>query len=95
MVLGRVVSFVYGIPFHHAQKFSVKDMKPPRRILLLNGTHIGDIIISTSILPILRSAYTSAEIGFMVGSWSSMVLKNHPEIGIASTSGVHSIGEKR
>jgi heptosyltransferase-2 len=55
-------------------------MQPPRRILLLNGAHIGDIVVSTSIIPVLRSAYPSAEIGFMDGSWSSMVLKNHPDI---------------
>jgi heptosyltransferase-1 len=59
---------------------SIEDMEAPRRILLLNGAHIGDIVTSTSILPILRSAYPSAEIGFVVGTWSSMVLKDHPAI---------------
>lgn len=53
-------------------------MPPPRRILLLNGSHIGDIVIATSVLPILRAAYPDAEIGFVTGSWSQMVLKGHP-----------------
>ena len=52
----------------------------PKRILLLNGAHIGDIVISTSILPILRSAYPEAQIGFVAGSWSKMVLKDHPDV---------------
>jgi heptosyltransferase-2 len=52
----------------------------PRRILLLNGAHIGDIVISTSILPILRSAYPNAQIGFATGSWSKMVLEDHPDV---------------
>jgi len=52
----------------------------PKRILLLNGAHIGDIVISTSILPVLRSAFPSAQIGFATGSWSLMVVQNHPEI---------------
>jgi ADP-heptose:LPS heptosyltransferase len=46
----------------------------------MNGAHIGDIIIATSVLPILRSAYPDAEIGFVVGSWAEMVVGNHPEV---------------
>jgi ADP-heptose:LPS heptosyltransferase len=52
----------------------------PKRILVLNGAHIGDIVISTSILPILKSAYPNAQIGFATGSWSQMVLKDHPDV---------------
>jgi heptosyltransferase-2 len=52
----------------------------PKRILVLNGAHIGDAVISTSIIPILRSAYPAAAIGFVVGSWSSMVIAGHPDI---------------
>jgi ADP-heptose:LPS heptosyltransferase len=52
----------------------------PKRILVLNGAHIGDAVISTSIIPILRSAYPSAAIGFVVGTWSSMVIADHPDI---------------
>ena len=52
----------------------------PRRILLLNGAHIGDVVISTSILPVLRSAFPNAEIGYVLGSWSKMVLADHPDV---------------
>jgi ADP-heptose:LPS heptosyltransferase len=55
----------------------------PKRILVLNGAHLGDVVISTSILPVLRSAYPSAEIGFVTGSWSSMVIANHPDIAFS------------
>jgi len=82
-LLKTLVSFAHGIFFRHAQKFSVADMESPKRILVLNGAHIGDIVITTSILPVLRSAYPSAEIGFMAGSWSSMVLKHHPDIAFS------------
>ena len=78
--LRKLVFFAYGIPFRSIQRFPIEGMGSPRRILLLNGAHIGDIVISTSILPILRSAYPSAEIGFAVGTWSSMVVENHQEI---------------
>jgi ADP-heptose:LPS heptosyltransferase len=52
----------------------------PKRILVLNGAHIGDSVITLSIIPILRSAYPHAEIGFLVGSWSSMAIAHHPNI---------------
>ncbi|HEV2619922.1 MAG TPA: glycosyltransferase family 9 protein [Acidobacteriaceae bacterium] len=53
---------------------------PPQRILLINCAHIGDVVISTSLFPVLRSAYPRAEFGFLSGSWASMVVKDHPEI---------------
>lgn len=52
----------------------------PKRVLLLMGAHIGDTIIATSLIPILRSAYPDVEIGFATGSWSQMVIQGHPEI---------------
>jgi len=52
----------------------------PKRILILNPAHIGDVVISTSIIPVLRSAYPRAELGFAVGSWSLMVVKAHPDV---------------
>ncbi|MEW6488308.1 MAG: glycosyltransferase family 9 protein [Thermodesulfobacteriota bacterium] len=51
---------------------------PPRRILLSNGAHLGDVVISTAVLPVLRSAFPEAEIGFLAGSWSEPVLRGHP-----------------
>lgn len=75
-----LVALLYGTPVRNFQKTSLEDLPSPKRILILNGAHIGDIVISTSILPILRSAYPSAEIGFLVGSWAAMVIKKHPEV---------------
>jgi ADP-heptose:LPS heptosyltransferase len=52
----------------------------PNRILLINGAHIGDVVIATSLLPVLRSAFPDAEIGFLTASWSRAVVANHPEV---------------
>lgn len=52
----------------------------PKRILLINGAHLGDVIISTSVLPVLRSAFPDVEIGFAAGSWAHEVIEDHPEI---------------
>lgn len=52
----------------------------PKRILLMNGGHIGDVVIATSLLPVLRSAYPKAEIGFLTATWSHAVVRSHPEV---------------
>jgi ADP-heptose:LPS heptosyltransferase len=53
-------------------------MPTPRRILLINPAHIGDVVISTSLFPVLKSAYPGVEIGFLCGSWAQGVVSGHP-----------------
>src|SRR5690242_12990512 len=52
----------------------------PKRILVVNGAHVGDVVMSTAVLGALRSAYPASEIGFVAGSWSKMVVTNHPMV---------------
>jgi heptosyltransferase-3 len=78
--LKHLVPFAYGTIFHRTRTKAAENSGAPRRILLLNGAHIGDVIIATSLIPIVRSAYPSAEIGFVAGSWAQMVVRNHPEV---------------
>lgn len=49
-----------------------------QRILICNTAHLGDVILTTALLPMLRSAFPKAEIGMLVGSWSKPVLEGHP-----------------
>jgi len=56
------------------------DLLAPKRILLINGAHIGDVVIATSLLPVLKSAFSQAEIGFLTGSWSHAVVRHHPDV---------------
>jgi len=56
------------------------DRSAPKRILILNGGHVGDTVMATSLVPILRSAYPDAELGFLTSSVSLMVVRNNPEI---------------
>jgi ADP-heptose:LPS heptosyltransferase len=78
--LRALVAIFHATAFRNRRLPSLENMPAPRRILILNGAHIGDMVVSTSILPVLRSAFPSAEIGFLVGGWASMVIKNHPDI---------------
>jgi ADP-heptose:LPS heptosyltransferase len=57
----------------------------PRRILLVNGAHLGDVVISTGLLPVLRSAFPDAEIGFATASWAHDVIETHPDITYTHT----------
>ena len=52
----------------------------PRRILLANYGHLGDVVMSTVCLTILKNAWPDVEIGFLIGSWSRPVLDGHPDI---------------
>ena len=52
----------------------------PKRILLINGAHMGDVVIATSLLPVLRNAFPSAQIGFLTASWSHAAVCNHPDV---------------
>jgi ADP-heptose:LPS heptosyltransferase len=49
----------------------------PRRILIANSAHLGDIVLLTSILPVLKSAFPDVRIGLLIGSWSRTVIENH------------------
>lgn len=52
----------------------------PKKILLINWAHKGDVIIATSMLPLLKKHYAHASIGMLVGSWSKDVIEGHPLI---------------
>lgn len=50
----------------------------PKTILIANLGHMGDAVIMTSLLPILKQHYPISTISVLIGSWSLPVLKNHP-----------------
>lgn len=74
------IAVLYGTAFRGRRNGAAGEVRDPRRILLINGFHIGDVVIATSVIPILRRAYPRAEIGFATGSWSQMVVRNHPDV---------------
>ncbi len=54
--------------------------RPVHKILICNGAHLGDVILSTAIITPLKQAFPNAKLGFLIGSWSEEVLKDHPDI---------------
>lgn len=54
--------------------------KPPsevRRVLIANSAHLGDIVMSTAVLPVLKASFPNARIGMLVGSWAGPIVQGH------------------
>jgi len=52
----------------------------PRKILVSNLAHLGDALLTLSILPVLKEAYPSAEIGIIIATPSRVAVEKHPLI---------------
>lgn len=50
------------------------------KILLCNEAHIGDLILSTSVLPALKRAFPTCRLGFLAGSWAKEVVQDHIDL---------------
>jgi ADP-heptose:LPS heptosyltransferase len=58
-------------------KKNKKIPKIPEKILLSNIAHLGDLVIATSVLPIIKKKFPKTEIGFICSSASRELIKNH------------------
>ena len=47
----------------------------PRRILVADWAHLGNVLLALPALQLLRTRFPRAEIGFLTGSWSRQVLE--------------------
>lgn len=52
----------------------------PKSILISNIAGIGDAVLSTSVIPVLKNAFPEVEISFLVGSWSKNIFEGHPMV---------------
>ncbi|MBJ7450045.1 MAG: glycosyltransferase family 9 protein [Parachlamydiales bacterium] len=74
--VARFIDHLLGfLPIKHNFEFP-----KPKRILISNCAHMGDVILSTSVIKTLRDALPDCEIGIVVGSWSKPVIDKHPDI---------------
>ena len=57
-----------------------KNMKniEPKNILMIRSGAIGDVLMTTPLVEAVRAAWPKARINYLVGKWSSSVLKNNP-----------------
>ena len=52
----------------------------PKRILIVKLDHIGDVLLATPVLTNLRLAYPNTELHALTGTWSRVILENHPDV---------------
>jgi ADP-heptose:LPS heptosyltransferase len=52
----------------------------PRRALLAVGGHIGDAVIATAALHLLKQQNPELDIGVVAGSWAAPVFERHPDV---------------
>lgn len=55
-----------------------REIKPPKRLLIANFAHLGDAILTTSVLAPLKASFPDLEIGVLIGSWSRPIFEKHP-----------------
>ncbi len=51
---------------------------PPQSLLIANFAHLGDLVVATTLLPVIKNAFPNCKIGFLAGSWGRPVLDGHP-----------------
>jgi lipopolysaccharide heptosyltransferase II len=52
----------------------------PKRLLILKPCCLGDVIMATPVITVLHREFPDAEIDFAVGSWSRVIVANHPHL---------------
>jgi ADP-heptose:LPS heptosyltransferase len=52
----------------------------PRRVLLAVGGHLGDAVIATSAIALVKRAFPAAEIGIVLGSWARTAVEGHADL---------------
>ncbi|GCF87204.1 glycosyltransferase family 9 protein [Geobacter sp. SVR] len=77
ITLIRSIDFVLNI-FCYKKKSS--DFNTPKSILFSNIAHMGDVLIATSVLPVIKKAFPDIKIGFLAGSWSAQIVNKHPMV---------------
>ena len=74
--------FIKKISALKARPTTINSEKLPaiQKILLVNGAHLGDLVISTAVIRRIKEVNPHIKIGFVAGSWGADLLKSHPGI---------------
>lgn len=57
-----------------------KKINNPNKILISNIAHLGDLLLSTSVLTLIKKKFPNCKIGFICSSASKELIENHPLI---------------
>jgi ADP-heptose:LPS heptosyltransferase len=65
-----------------ARRFVRRAATSPARILYIKPDHLGDLLLATPVLAVLRQRFPTAQIAGLVGPWSRPILEHNPDIDI-------------
>lgn len=60
--------------------FARRAWQHPRSIVLIKPCCIGDLIMTTPLLEVLRNNYPDASISYVAGTWSKTIAEHHPAV---------------
>jgi ADP-heptose:LPS heptosyltransferase len=74
----RAFDSALGLALGRPGEVAPGSLPAPRRLLLADYGHLGDILITLSLLPGLARALPDTEIGLLCGSWNRAVVEDEP-----------------
>ncbi len=67
--------------------FTQRARLQPRSILIVKPCCLGDLIMTTPLLEVIRHAYPEANITYVAGTWSKVISEHHPAVNTVIDSG--------
>ncbi len=61
----------------------------PQRILIFLPCCIGDVVMATATLDVVRRAYPTAHLSWLLGGWSRAVVQRHPQLDAVLDTPAH------
>jgi ADP-heptose:LPS heptosyltransferase len=75
----RIAAVLDGVlSLFSKRPWPVKMLPPPNRLLISNFGHLGDLIMTASLLPVLKRAFPSLRIGILCGTWGRAIVHGNP-----------------
>lgn len=59
----------------------------PRSIVVIKPCCLGDLVMTTPLLDVIRQAYPTATITYIAGSWSKVIPEHHPAVNMVIDCG--------
>ena len=59
---------------------SITPLRDPKKILITNGAHLGDLVNATTLCYEIKKADPNIMVGVLCGSWAKDVPLNHPSV---------------
>lgn len=76
IIFFRIVDFGGSLFFTFLKRS--RPTEKPKKILIAKIDHLGDVLMSLYVLPVIKKAFPDAEIHYVCGSWCQKIVQNNP-----------------